>query len=97
MAYFRLVTNPDDDAACQRIINVPRRSLGAKSLQVLAQQARAKHISLFRMCQQAVQIAGLTPRAQQALKAFVTVIEAANTSGKLRHSLLPVLSATTTG
>jgi len=77
MAYFRVIINPDDDAACQRIINVPRRALGAKSLQVLAKQARNKHISLYSMCRQAGQLSDLTARARQALQDFVKLIDGA--------------------
>lgn len=47
MAYLRLLFNPDDDNAFLRIINVPRRKLGASTLQALGHYAGERHISLF--------------------------------------------------
>jgi ATP-dependent DNA helicase Rep len=76
MAYFRLLSNPDDDAACQRVINVPRRAIGTKTLQTLAQHARDTNQSLYRVCQNAEQITALGAKAQGAIQTFVSLIEA---------------------
>lgn len=78
MAYFRLVSNPDDDAACQRIINVPRRAIGSKTLQTIARRARDTKQSLFKTCQQVSQIAELGLRAKQAVDEFVALITKAS-------------------
>jgi ATP-dependent DNA helicase Rep len=47
LAYLRLVANSDDDAALLRIINVPRREIGASTLDKLAEVATANHTSLY--------------------------------------------------
>ncbi|MEM6641258.1 MAG: UvrD-helicase domain-containing protein [Pseudomonadota bacterium] len=47
MAYLKLMANPDDDTAFLRIVNVPRREIGATTLEGLSQHARALDISLF--------------------------------------------------
>ncbi|HEX5056307.1 MAG TPA: UvrD-helicase domain-containing protein [Gammaproteobacteria bacterium] len=47
LAYLRLVANSDDDAALLRIINVPRREIGASSLEKLAEIASANQTSLY--------------------------------------------------
>ena len=47
MAYLRLLVNPDDDTAFLRIINVPRRKIGAQTLQVLGQYAGSRESSLY--------------------------------------------------
>ena len=47
MAYLRLVVNQDDDAAFLRIVNTPKREIGAATLQKLGELAQEKHISLF--------------------------------------------------
>jgi len=39
MAYLRLIRSPDDDLAFERVVNEPKRGLGTKSLQVIADQA----------------------------------------------------------
>jgi DNA helicase-2/ATP-dependent DNA helicase PcrA len=47
IAYLRLVAQPDDDLAFERIVNTPRRGLGDASLQVLHRIARAENRSLM--------------------------------------------------
>jgi DNA helicase-2/ATP-dependent DNA helicase PcrA len=46
LAYFRVVVQPSDDLAFERIVNTPKRGLGDKSLQRLHGLARAQGISL---------------------------------------------------
>ena len=47
MAYLRLLYNPLDEVSLGRIINVPPRGIGAKSLQELVQWARQQDVSSF--------------------------------------------------
>ncbi len=47
VAYLRLLTNPADDRAFLRIINTPRRGIGANTLEKLAQFATTHSFSLF--------------------------------------------------
>lgn len=47
MSYLKLIVNPDDDAAFLRIINTPRREIGAATLEKLASYATQRGISLF--------------------------------------------------
>lgn len=47
IAYLRLILNPDNDAAFLRIVNVPRRELGATTLEKLGAYATERHTSLF--------------------------------------------------
>lgn len=47
MSYLKLVVNPDDDAAFLRIINTPRREIGASTLEKLASYATKREISLI--------------------------------------------------
>src|SRR5215831_3153650 len=46
LAYMRLLANPYDDLSLQRIINVPNRKIGPKTLGELQRWANDKHISL---------------------------------------------------
>jgi ATP-dependent DNA helicase Rep len=50
MAYLRLVINENDDNAFLRIANVPRRKLGASTLEALGNFANAQHCSLNQAC-----------------------------------------------
>lgn len=50
MSYLRLMANADDDAAFLRVINTPRREIGASTLQKLGQYAQSRSCSLYRAC-----------------------------------------------
>ncbi len=47
IAYFRVLDNPSDDLSLRRIINVPRRSIGDSTVQILDEYALEKNIPLF--------------------------------------------------
>ena len=65
MSYLKLIVNPDDDAAFLRIVNTPRREIGASTLEKLATYATGRDISLF----DATQEFGLTSiLSEKALK-----------------------------
>ena len=48
MSYLRLLINPDDDAAFLRVVNVPRREIGPRTLEQLSHYARSRNVSLFK-------------------------------------------------
>jgi DNA helicase-2/ATP-dependent DNA helicase PcrA len=74
-AYFRLVAQPDDDLAFERIINLPRRGIGDKAMQTLAIVARRERLSLFRAARFLTQTEELKPQARSALNRFLDMIE----------------------
>ncbi len=47
VGYLRLIANPDDDAAFLRVVNTPRREIGASTLEKLGEYATERHRSLF--------------------------------------------------
>ncbi|MCX8086360.1 MAG: UvrD-helicase domain-containing protein [Rhodocyclaceae bacterium] len=47
LAYLRLIANPDDDTAFARVVNFPARGIGARTLEQLADAAKALGSSLF--------------------------------------------------
>ncbi len=50
VAYLRLLANPDDDAAFLRVINTPRRSIGAATLEKLGKYATRREVSMLTAC-----------------------------------------------
>jgi DNA helicase-2/ATP-dependent DNA helicase PcrA len=61
MAYFRVVTSPDDDLAFERIVNTPKRGLGDKAQQKIQMTARENGVSLVegaRICVETKAIGG---------------------------------------
>lgn len=47
LAYFRVILQPNDDLALERIINKPARGIGAKTIEKFQAEARANHISMY--------------------------------------------------
>lgn len=70
MSYLRLLTNPDDDAAFLRIVNTPRREIGAGTLEKLASYATRREISLFDATQEFGLTTILSDRALKRVQFF---------------------------
>jgi len=71
LAYLRLVNQPADDLAFERIVNVPKRGLGDKAVEKLHRLARAEGIPLTFAAARIVDTDELTPQARRALGNFV--------------------------
>ena len=52
LSYLRLICNTSDDAAFLRVINTPKRSIGASTLEKLGNYANERHISMFAASQE---------------------------------------------
>jgi DNA helicase-2/ATP-dependent DNA helicase PcrA len=74
LAYLRLVASRADDTSFERVVNLPTRGIGAKTLDTLRDVARDNGTSLWMAAGMAVQ-GGLPQRAAQALQAFLQLIE----------------------
>ncbi|MBS4209576.1 DNA helicase PcrA [Bacillus sp. FJAT-50079] len=74
LAYLRLIANPDDDISLQRAINVPKRGIGATSIDKIANYAQDHDISLFQALNE-IDFVGLTGRAANAAAAFHGLIK----------------------
>lgn len=75
MAYFRLAVSPIDDLAFERIVNLPRRGVGAKTLQTIQQLARDAGQPLLETTAQAVADGVIKGRAAAGLRSFVKDME----------------------
>ncbi|MEL6868498.1 MAG: DNA helicase II [Pseudomonadota bacterium] len=74
LAYMRLVSNRDDDAAFERIVNVPTRGIGARSVTTVRDYARANACSLWRAAG-AVASDSNGGRGVKAIRQFLNLIE----------------------
>ena len=75
LAYLRLIANPRDSVSFGRIVNVPRRKIGDKSVAQLERIARRRGISPFEAAQHLGADADMTPQATKALGDFAALIE----------------------
>ncbi|MBX4941664.1 ATP-dependent helicase [Rhizobium binae] len=67
MAYFRLVAQPADDLAFERIINTPKRGLGDTTVRALHDYARARDIPMLAAAADMIETDELKPKARKAL------------------------------
>ncbi|WP_276913692.1 DNA helicase PcrA [Aneurinibacillus aneurinilyticus] len=73
LAYLRLISNPDDDLSLTRIINVPKRGIGAGTVEKIATYAAQQGISMYRAIQEVDQI-GLSARFTDSVVKFARLI-----------------------
>ena len=76
LAYLRLVVNPDDDRAFLRIVNTPRREIGAGTLEKLGAFAGARGSSLLLACHEPTLQSELGTRAASRLTPFADWVAA---------------------
>ena len=74
MAYLRLVHNPHDDAAFERVVNVPARGIGERTVALIRDHARGSGQSLQRAAADLIDRQGFSARAGNAVRAFVRLI-----------------------
>ena len=75
IAYFRLIAQPADDLAFERIVNLPKRGLGAASLQAIHIQARASQKPLLAAAFDLIDTDELRPAARTSLTEFIRDIK----------------------
>ncbi|MGO2146438.1 DNA helicase II [Halomonas sp.] len=75
LAYLRLLLNRDDDASLERVINVPTRGIGTRTVEILRLRAREQSISLWQALHDALQDGTLKGRAANAVQTFANLIE----------------------
>ncbi len=73
LAYLQSIANPDDDVNMRRILNVPKRGLGARAESQITSYAKENSISFWSTLNQIDKIAeqiGISSRTFNALKSF---------------------------
>ena len=72
MSYLRLIYGREDDAAFERVINIPPRGIGAKTIDVIRAKASEKGLSLWKACEDLLENDLLPARAAQAIQGFMS-------------------------
>lgn len=75
MAYLRLLDGRGNDAALERIINVPARGIGEKSIESIREYARAHDVHMWEAIRLMLANKALPGRASSALSGFIELIE----------------------
>ena len=75
LSYLRLLINRDDDTAVERVINVPTRGIGGRTIDTVRAVAREQSCSLWQACEKCINESILTSRAANAVLAFMELID----------------------
>ncbi len=89
LAYLRLLLNAGDELSLRRIINVPNRKIGPKTLGEIQQWANEKGVSLYQAIRQAEQHPTLGKAAKKALGEFARLMN--DLTGAIDELSLPEL------
>ena len=75
LAYLRLIANPQDDTAFERVVNFPTRGIGEKTLEDVRSLAKTSALCLWEAALQILQLGQLPQRAAASLAKFTALIE----------------------
>ncbi len=75
IAYLHLINNPCHDVALTRVINLPTRGIGAKTIQRLRDHADRKNIPMLEAAREAGLIEGLAKRSATMVAKFVAIYD----------------------
>ncbi|ANE75188.1 DNA helicase II [Dickeya solani] len=76
LSYLRLMSNRNDDAAFERVVNTPTRGIGDRTLDVVRQTARDRQLTLWQATRALLQEKVLAGRAAAALQRFLELVDA---------------------
>jgi DNA helicase-2/ATP-dependent DNA helicase PcrA len=76
LAYLKLIDNPSDGLSLKRIINVPPRGIGEKTVEKIEAFSREKGLPLYEGLEQAIEEDWLPPAVKTKMKEFIQWIEA---------------------
>jgi DNA helicase-2/ATP-dependent DNA helicase PcrA len=75
LAYLRLTANRNDDPSFERVINLPTRGIGEKTVEVIREYARATGLSLWQATKRVIEEGQLTARASNAVQGFLELVD----------------------
>src|SRR3954470_6186138 len=75
LAYLRVITNHSDDQSFERVVNLPVRGIGAKSLDVVREQAKAAGTSMWVAAAHCIANGLLGPKAETAVNGFLKLVD----------------------
>jgi DNA helicase II / ATP-dependent DNA helicase PcrA len=75
LAYLKLIANPSDGLSLKRIINVPPRGIGEKTIEKIEVFSREKGIPLYEGMKQALKERLFPPVSQEKIEEFIHLIE----------------------
>jgi DNA helicase II / ATP-dependent DNA helicase PcrA len=87
LAYARVLVNPDDEESVRRILNTPRRGIGDKTEQAVADRARREGVTFMQALRDVEHITTLGPRAVSSVTSFVDLLDLLRTKAETGMSV----------
>ena len=96
LAYLKTIDNGRDDLAVRRIINVPKRGIGATTVAKVAAYAESRNVDFFTACERAKEIEGLGKAADKvaAFAKMIKIYRGMLTSGGISYVIEQLLDET---
>lgn len=93
LAYLRLIRLRDDDAALERVINVPPRGIGEKTVEAIRNAARLNGTSMWRAINDVIAAKAVAGRAASALNGFLETVDllAVKVEGMPLHQMTQIV------
>lgn len=81
LAYLRLIANRNDDPSFERVVNLPARGIGSRTMELLRHTAQASNCSLYQATQHLLTTQQLSGRAANALRSFLRLLDTLQRDG----------------
>jgi DNA helicase-2/ATP-dependent DNA helicase PcrA len=75
LCYLRLLHERHSDVSFERVINVPTRGIGEKTIEAIRQQARARTVSMWQACIDALAEGAFNTRVASKVTGFLLLID----------------------
>lgn len=75
MSYLLLVQNNDNDVAFERVINLPKRGLGKKTIETIKDRSNEKRLSLFKSLQELLKENKFSKKNSESFYSFIKIIK----------------------
>ena len=75
IAYLRIIHQNKDDLAFERIINVPKRSIGDTSFKMISEHAKKNSLSLENSSKDLIELNKIKPKTKNGLRNFLNLLE----------------------
>ena len=74
IAYLRVISNPQDDISLKRIINVPRRGIGLRTIEKIEDRASLKQESMYSVLIDIESNSDISTKARKSISEFVDIV-----------------------
>ena len=75
VAYLRIVYQNKDDLAFERVVNVPKRSIGESSFKIISEYSKKYNLSLEKSAKKLIELNKVKPKTKIGLCSFLNFLE----------------------